>query len=479
MEQANKTNTAATQGAKDWLDKQNKVTEATKAATQAQAELNRKLEEQARLQESLIYEFSTDLQKMQIEYSRKVKDINAAGFSPEMQSQYLAAAKARLQDEQTLFKMQQAYELSEFKLNEQAKAKARYLVDQQIIANRTDITTKDKELYLSSLKEKHAQELAWLELEKRQRISDASEAFRTDMENIAARYEFERKQILLNKSISDEERKALLNASKISESVDMASGRDSALYGYLNATGIDTSAEDAAAQRAAAIQAAYDWELITQEQHQQDMLASESKYYRAKAALGLQDAANTTSGLADLMGSLLGEQSAGYKAMFAASKAFALAKVIMNAPETFSNVYNSVSAIPLIGPYLAPVMASGALAVQLGQAASIKSMNLTGMAHNGIDNIPSEGTWLLDGGERVLNPEQNKDLTRYLNERQNNTEANIVINNMTDATVKARQNNDGTITIDVVENFIVNSLSQSNSRISKSLSTNTTATRRR
>lgn len=441
--QVNQTNTAATQGAKDWLDKQNKVTEATKAATQAQAELNRKLEEQARLQESLIYEFSTDLQKMQIEYSRKVKDINAAGFSPEMQSQYLAAAKARLQDEQALFKMQQAYELSEFKLNEEAKAKARYLVDQQIIANRTDITTKDKELYLSSLKEKHAQELAWLELEKRQRISDASEAFRTDMENIAARYEFERKQILLNKSISDEERKALLNASKISESVDMASGRDSALYGYLNATGIDTSAEDAAAQRAAAIQAAYDWELITQEQHQQDMLASESKYYRAKAALGLQDAANTTSGLADLMGSLLGEQSAGYKAMFAASKAFALAKVIMNAPETFSNVYNSVSAIPLIGPYIAPVMAGGALAVQLGQAASIRSMNLSGMAHNGIDNIPSEGTWLLDGGERVLNPEQNKDLTRYLNDRQSNGGGNVNIYVDPSLSVDERQNANG------------------------------------
>ncbi|GFZ63707.1 hypothetical protein PSE10B_02290 [Pseudomonas amygdali pv. eriobotryae] len=36
------------------------------------------------------------------------------------------------------------------------------------------------------------------------------------------------------------------------------------------------------------------------------------------------------------------------------------------------------------------------------------------MAHNGMDNIPKEGTWLLDGGERVLNPNQNRDLTKYL-----------------------------------------------------------------
>ena len=40
------------------------------------------------------------------------------------------------------------------------------------------------------------------------------------------------------------------------------------------------------------------------------------------------------------------------------------------------------------------------------------------MAHDGINNIPEEGTWLLNKGERVLNPEQNKDLTNYLSDRQ-------------------------------------------------------------
>lgn len=39
---------------------------------------------------------------------------------------------------------------------------------------------------------------------------------------------------------------------------------------------------------------------------------------------------------------------------------------------------------------------------------------LSGMAHSGIDNVPSEGTWLLDKGERVLSPRQNADLTNFL-----------------------------------------------------------------
>ena len=36
------------------------------------------------------------------------------------------------------------------------------------------------------------------------------------------------------------------------------------------------------------------------------------------------------------------------------------------------------------------------------------------MAHDGIDNIPKEGTWLLDKGERVVDSRTNADLTNYL-----------------------------------------------------------------
>ena len=50
----------------------------------------------------------------------------------------------------------------------------------------------------------------------------------------------------------------------------------------------------------------------------------------------------------------------------------------------------------------------------------------TGMAHDGIDYVPKEGTWLLDKGERVLSPRQNADFTRAMNERQSNAKAEPV-----------------------------------------------------
>lgn len=172
--------------------------------------------------------------------------------------------------------------------------------------------------------------------------------------------------------------------------------------------------------------------------------------------MGLQAANDTLSGMTDLMGSLLGEQSAGYKAMFAMSKAFAIAQALMNAPQTFSNVYTSVSAIPLIGPYIAPAMAAAAVGLQLAQASQIKSVGLTGMAHDGIANVPKEGTWLLDGGERVLNPQQNKDFTNFIanQKQQRGSGVNININVPPGYTARERRLSNGDVTIDVVKQEI-------------------------
>jgi hypothetical protein len=40
------------------------------------------------------------------------------------------------------------------------------------------------------------------------------------------------------------------------------------------------------------------------------------------------------------------------------------------------------------------------------------TLALTGMAHDGIDNVPKEGTWLLDKGERVLSSGQNDEIVK-------------------------------------------------------------------
>lgn len=45
---------------------------------------------------------------------------------------------------------------------------------------------------------------------------------------------------------------------------------------------------------------------------------------------------------------------------------------------------------------------------------NIQSISLGGIAHSDIDNVPKEGKWLLDKGERVVDSRTNQDLKTFL-----------------------------------------------------------------
>lgn len=153
--------------------------------------------------------------------------------------------------------------------------------------------------------------------------------------------------------------------------------------------------------------------------------------------------------------------------------AYAAAQVAMAGLSAFT----AMIGVPYVGPAIAPgaaiaaTAAAGVLMTGVGSA-------LSGQAHAGIDNIPREGTWLLDGGERVLSPAQNKDLTGYL-QRANSIGAETspnsgikdvtVINN--GQPVSARQEMDGStlkIILDAVASDFQSSLLRG-SRYSKSM----------
>lgn len=78
------------------------------------------------------------------------------------------------------------------------------------------------------------------------------------------------------------------------------------------------------------------------------------------------------------------------------------------------NAYASTAAIPMVGPAMAPAAAAAATAATAPMVAAVSAASLMGMAHDGIDNIPKEGTWLLDRGERVVDRRTNSDLKDYL-----------------------------------------------------------------
>lgn len=329
---------------------------------------------------------------------------------------------------------------------------------------------------LQSLQEQFDIAMKWHNLEENQILNSAQDAYLTDLQRITSKYAFEREQIALTYQYDDQMRNALIGASYQTEEIENDKSKRGAWNQYQGAIGIDTGAEDERTRREEAIQAAWEWQLITQEERQQQLLESERAYHSARSMLALSYAEQIAGGTADSFRTMFGEQSAAYRIMFGIQKGFAIAQSVIAIQQGIANA--------MALPFPANLGAAATVAMETASIVSnIQAVTMPdGMAHDGIAEIPTEGTWLLNKGERVLNPQDNKAFTNFINEKGQQQQApNITINNAPPGTT-ARQESDGSITIDIVRQEIDrswNNLSRPNSKESKAVSRNTTATPRR
>lgn len=141
--------------------------------------------------------------------------------------------------------------------------------------------------------------------------------------------------------------------------------------------------------------------------HQRNIAAIEKKYADARQKI----ADDLYSGFSTAM-SLFGlENSKAMQMAFNAHKAFSIGQATVNMYTAATAAWNDPTNVTT-----GQKIAASALAVaqNMGSIANIKSTNVSGMAHDGIDNIPREGTWLLDKGERVVDQRTNGDLKDFL-----------------------------------------------------------------
>jgi hypothetical protein len=106
---------------------------------------------------------------------------------------------------------------------------------------------------------------------------------------------------------------------------------------------------------------------------------------------------------------ILAAAAGSNKTLFALHKAFSLAQAAIALPSAVMQSYERAGGYPW-GIVPATLMA----AVGAAQISKIASSNYSGAAHGGLDYVPKESTYLLDKGERVLSPNQNKDLSEFM-----------------------------------------------------------------
>lgn len=114
---------------------------------------------------------------------------------------------------------------------------------------------------------------------------------------------------------------------------------------------------------------------------------------KARWQVGLTAAEQGLAGVASVMRAGFGEQSGIYRAAFAISKAFSVAKAALAAKDAVSSALSS--GLPFPANLAAMAAAAAAVANLVGEVSAV------GMAHDGIDSVPETGTWLLQKGERV------------------------------------------------------------------------------
>lgn len=158
-------------------------------------------------------------------------------------------------------------------------------------------------------------------------------------------------------------------------------------------------------------------ELAIEQKHAEELKKLNSdlqkdKRDKANAEIALKYA--TTSALLNAAGMFFGQESEMGKKAFALSKSLAIGEMVMNQGVAISEAFAK-------DPWTGALMAAN-LAAQIGmQIASIKSLSVEGQAHSGMDSVPQShdnSSFLLKAGERVVQPEANKDLTAYLNEQK-------------------------------------------------------------
>lgn len=423
---------------------------------------------------SIAYSYLDDLAKMEEDFQREIQSIRDANFGSE-QKKFEDQAKARYDFNHEMYLAQITEEINLFQWSDNQKLDHWKRTQLEIIESSGKYNDEIKQLKIKALNDEYALEKAYLELARQQREFQAREQFMSETDRINERYRLEEGEIL---KINDaKERAFMLEMNRLKKQEEERvriqdaqkdwGGVQSTLGGTTEmdqtfSTQFDQTAksQELFDSQLALAETAAERERIWQE-HENRMIQIEQSGANARRNLTLDYAQGMIGGYAEMFKSIQGEQSTAYRAMFAVQKAFAIAQVLMNAPESYSKAYNAMVGIPLVGPFIAPAAGVAAVALQLAQAAQIKSVKagFQSGGYTGGGGV-SEVAGVVHGQEYVLNANATKrvgkdtlDAINSGGDLKSTSPVNIIINPPSGYEAITKKDGDN-VTIDIVEKMI-------------------------
>lgn len=201
--------------------------------------------------------------------------------------------------------------------------------------------------------------------------------------------------------------------------------------------------------------------LISEKQYQAALNAINEQYATKRA-----DATAAAFGnMASNIGSALGEASGAYKA-------FAIVQATIATYTAAIEAYKSTAAIPVVGPFLAPVAAAAAVGAGMAQVSAIRSAREQGgqLAAGQASTIAERGkpeVIMPAGASRVRTAQQMKEIMGQNGSSSGPSNVTIVNNTSSQiGNVSTEQDDEGRLRI-IIEEQVAASLQNSNSKISK------------
>lgn len=201
--------------------------------------------------------------------------------------------------------------------------------------------------------------------------------------------------------------------------------------------------------------------LISEKQYQSALNAINEQYAMKRA-----DATATAFGnMASNIGSALGEASGAYKA-------FAIVQATIATYTAAIEAYKSTAAIPVVGPFLAPVAAAAAVGAGMAQISAIRSAREQGgqLSAGQASTIAERGkpeVIMPAGASRVRTAQQMKEIMGQNGSSSGPSNVTIVNNTSSQiGNVSTEQDDEGRLRI-IIEEQVAASLQNSNSKISK------------
>lgn len=430
--------------------------EAAREAKQQAKEAERLQEEQYQLREQIAYEYADRIGKIEKDLAREIADIQKANFAKSEQTQgFIQNAKNRAELEKQLYIAQLTQQYSDWRATEEQKLDYRVHINELMIQLDSDMNDDLKKQAMQSLKDQANYELAQIELAKEKRLFAANEVFMSEKDKIAERYRLEREEILRNKQLTEQERQTQIAGTFGREAADTAMQQQSVAQNYLGAIGVDYSMEAEQQKKREAIIAANEWEFITEQEKNERLLQLDREYQAARLNLQLSSGQQIAGSFADTFKTIAGEQSNGYKLMFTAQKAFAIASSMIAIKNGIAQAFSL--------PFPLNLAAAATVAAQTASlVADIKAVKEGGFKDGGYTGNMGRNqvAGVVHGQEYVLNAEATRRVGRGTLDALNNGGTlesgggvNVIINVPQGYKAVQTQSENG-VTIDIVENMI-------------------------